>query len=406
VVTFDVKNNDEIKGSDEMRATIIVLDSVGAGEMPDAAAYGDVGSNTLGNTSKAVGGLNMPNCQRLGLGNLTDILGVPPVEKAIGAYGKMLEKSPGKDTTTGHWEFMGIILDKPFDMFPNGFPEEIINPFEEATGRKVIGNKPASGTEIIKELGKVHEETGALIVYTSADSVFQIAAHEKIIPVPELYRYCEIARGILDRSGYKVARVIARPFVGTWPDYTRTPNRHDYSLPPEGEIALERLLKAGIPVFAVGKIRDIYDGYGITEYVKTKDNNDGIDKTIGYLKTAEKGLIFTNLVDYDMKYGHRNNPVGYAKALEEFDRRLPEIMAAMEPEDVLFITADHGCDPTTPSTDHSREKVPLLVYGKRLKENVNLGERETFADLGQTVLDFFNIPLMKNGTSFKKELLR
>ncbi|ACR78774.1 MULTISPECIES: phosphopentomutase [Kosmotoga] len=388
-----------------MRAIIIVLDSAGIGEMPDAEKYGDKGSNTFGNTAKAVGGLHMPNSQRLGLGNLTDILGVPPTDHALGAYGRMLEKSPGKDTTTGHWEFMGIILEKPFDMFPNGFPPEIIEPFEKETGRKVIGNKPASGTEIIKELGREHEKTGALIVYTSADSVFQIAAHEEIVPVPELYKYCEIARKILNESGYKVARVIARPFIGEWPNYTRTPRRHDYSLPPEGKIALEYLVENGVPVYAVGKINDIYDGHGITEYVKTKDNMDGVDKTLDYIRKVDKGLIFTNLVDFDMKYGHRNNPEGYAKALEEFDARLPEIIGTMRPDDVLFITADHGCDPTTPSTDHSREKVPLLVYGRHVKENVFLGERETFADLGQTILDLFGVEPMENGTSFKKEIL-
>jgi phosphopentomutase len=389
-----------------LKVVLIVLDSVGIGEMPDAEKFGDKGSNTLVNTAKSVGGLKMPNMARLGLGKLDDIPGVESVESALGAYGKMLEKSPGKDTTTGHWEFMGIIMNKPFDFFPEGFPPEIIQPFEEETGRKVIGNKPASGTEIIKELGPKQEKTGNLIVYTSADSVFQIAAHEDVIPLEELYKDCEIARRILNKSRYKVARVIARPYIGDHPDYTRTANRHDYSLAPEGKLASEYLVENGIPVYAVGKINDIYLGHGISDYVKTKNNTDGVDKTIDYMKKAQKGLIFTNLVDFDMRYGHRNNPEGYAEALENFDERLPEIMNNLTSDDILIITADHGCDPTTPSTDHSREKVPLLVYGMNVLPDAYLGERDTFADLGQTILDLFNFELMENGTSFKKEILR
>ncbi|TYC03004.1 MAG: phosphopentomutase [Kosmotoga sp.] len=389
-----------------MRIVLIVLDSVGIGEMPDADKFGDIGSNTLVNTAKSAGGLKMPNAARLGLGKLDDIPGLENFESALGAYGKMLEKSPGKDTTTGHWEFMGIIMEKPFDFFPEGFPAEIIEPFEQKTGRKVIGNKPASGTEIIKELGPKQEETGDLIVYTSADSVFQIAAHEDIIPLNELYKDCEIAREILNKSKYKVARVIARPYVGKHPDYTRTVNRHDYSLPPEGKLASEYLVENGIPVYAVGKINDIYLGHGITDYVKTKGNMDGVDKTINYMQNVDKGLIFTNLVDFDMRYGHRNNPEGYAKALEEFDERLPEIMNNLRSDDILIITADHGCDPTTPSTDHSREKVPLLVYGMNVQPDGYLGERETFADLGQTILDIFDQGPIKDGKSFKKQILR
>ncbi len=389
-----------------LKVVLIVLDSVGIGEMPDAEKFGDKGSNTLVNTAKSVGGLKMPNMARLGLGKLDDIPGVESVQSALGAYGKMLEKSPGKDTTTGHWEFMGIIMNKPFDFFPEGFPPEIIQPFEEETGRKVIGNKPASGTEIIKELGPKQEKTGNLIVYTSADSVFQIAAHEDVIPLEELYKDCEIARRILNKSRYKVARVIARPYIGDHPDYTRTANRHDYSLAPEGKLASEYLVENGIPVYAVGKINDIYLGHGISDYVKTKNNTDGVDKTIDYMKKAQKGLIFTNLVDFDMRYGHRNNPEGYAEALENFDERLPEIMNNLTSDDILIITADHGCDPTTPSTDHSREKVPLLVYGMNILPDVYLGERDTFADLGQTILDLFDVELMENGTSFKKEILR
>lgn len=389
-----------------MRIVLIVLDSVGIGEMPDAEKFGDTGSNTLVNTAKSVGGLKMPNTARLGLGKLEDILGVENVESALGAYGKMLEKSPGKDTTTGHWEFMGLIMDKPFDFFPEGFPPEIIEPFEKETGRKVIGNKPASGTEIIKELGPKQEETGDLIVYTSADSVFQIAAHEDVIPLEELYKDCEIARKILNESKYKVARVIARPYVGNHPDYTRTANRHDYSLAPEGKLASEYLVENGIPVYAVGKINDIYLGHGISDYVKTKNNMDGVDKTIEYMKKVDKGLIFTNLVDFDMRYGHRNNPEGYAEALENFDKRLPEIMNNLKSDDILIITADHGCDPTTPSTDHSREKVPLLVYGMNVLPDVYLGERDTFADLGQTILDIFGLKPIENGTSFKDKLFK
>lgn len=389
-----------------LKVVLIVLDSVGIGEMPDAEKFGDKGSNTLVNTAKSVGGLKMPNMARLGLGKLDDIPGVESVQSALGAYGKMLEKSPGKDTTTGHWEFMGIIMNKPFDFFPEGFPQEIIEPFEEETGRKVIGNKPASGTEIIKELGPKQEKTGNLIVYTSADSVFQIAAHEDVIPLEELYKDCEIARRILNKSRYKVARVIARPYIGDHPNYTRTANRHDYSLAPEGKLASEYLVENGIPVYAVGKINDIYLGHGISDYVKTKNNTDGVDKTIDYMKKAQKGLIFTNLVDFDMRYGHRNNPEGYAEALENFDERLPEIMNNLTSDDILIITADHGCDPTTPSTDHSREKVPLLVYGMNVLPDAYLGERDTFADLGQTILDLFDVELMENGTSFKKEILR
>jgi len=390
--------------SKKRRVIIIVVDSAGIGEMPDASDYGDEGSNTIGNTARAVGGLNMPNCKKLGLGNLASIPGVSPVSRALGAFGKMLEASIGKDTTTGHWEFMGIILKEPFSLFPEGFPASIIDEFKDRTSRGVLGNKPASGTEIIQELGREHEASGDLIVYTSADSVFQIAAHEEVIPVEELYRYCEMAREILNESEYKVARVIARPFVGKWPEYTRTPNRQDFSYPPEDRLVLEELVDNGVPVYAVGKIYDIYEGHGITEYVKTRNNDEGITRTIEYLQKTEEGLIFTNLVDFDMKYGHRNDPVGYARALEEFDERLPEIMSAMRPEDVLFITADHGCDPTMPSTDHSREKVPLLAYGMHLRENSNLGERRSFADLGQTVLELFDLEQMPNGESFFDKL--
>lgn len=388
-----------------MRTIAIVLDSVGIGEMPDAFEYNDEGSNTLVNTAKAVGGLNLPNLAQMGLGNLDDIPGVPKM-KAIGAYGVMLEKSPGKDSTTGHWELAGIVLKKPFDLFPNGFPKKLIEEFEKRTKRKVIGNKPASGTEIIKELGLEHEKTGALIVYTSADSVFQIAAKEEIIPIEELYKYCEIAREMLDEMGYKVGRVIARPFTGEYPNYVRTPRRHDYSLEPEGEMLLDILIQNNIPVYGVGKIYDLYAGRGITESFKTQDNMDGVDKIITAIEQKKHPcMIYANLVDYDMKYGHRNDPFGYAKALEDFDKRLPEVWEKMEDSDILFITADHGCDPTTPSTDHSREKVPILVYGKKICKDINLGIRESFADFGQTIADIFGVRKLKNGRSFKNDIM-
>ncbi|MCD6546098.1 MAG: phosphopentomutase [Thermotogae bacterium] len=389
------------------RVIIIVLDSLGIGEMPDAADYGDVGSNTLGNMAEAVGGLNIPNLEKLGISKLLDFKGAQKPEKIIGSYGKMMEASVGKDSTTGHWEIAGIIIKDPFRVYPNGFPEEIIKEFEKRTGKNVIGNKPASGTKIIKELGPEHEKTGALIVYTSADSVFQIAAKEEIVPVEELYRYCEIARNLLDEKGHKVARVIARPFTGNWPNYVRTPRRKDFSLKPEEETLLDKLVNSGISVHAIGKIYDLYAGKGITTHVKTVDNADGIEKTIGALKDKKEDcLIFTNLVDFDMKYGHRNDPKGYAKALEYFDKRLDEIWANMLPRDILFITADHGCDPVTPSTDHSREMVPVLVCGNDVKENVYIGVRKTFADLGQTVTDIFEIEPLKNGKSFKNLIIK
>ncbi|HCZ07154.1 MAG: phosphopentomutase [Thermotogota bacterium] len=388
-----------------MRAIVIVLDSVGIGALPDADLYGDEGSNTLVNTARAVGGLKLPNLEKLGLGNLADIEGVKPTESPEGAYTVMKEKSPGKDTTTGHWEIAGIVLEKPFDLFPNGFPEELIKAFEKATGRAVIGNKPASGTEIIKELGPVHEKTGALIVYTSADSVFQVAAKEEIVPPDELHHYCKIARKLIDEMGFKVARVIARPFTGVWPNYIRTERRKDFSLDPEGITVLDLLTRKGIPVYGVGKIGDIFNYRGITENWKTKDNMDGVDKTLSVLEEKkEDAFIFVNLVDFDMKYGHRNDPEGYAKALEAFDQRLPEIIERLETDDILFITADHGCDPTTPSTDHSREQVPLLAYGSRVKPG-SFTERESFADLGQTIAELFEVGPLDNGVSFLKEII-
>lgn len=386
------------------RVIIIVLDSVGIGELPDAHLYGDQGSNTLVNIADKVGGLNLPHMAQLGLGNIEKIAGVPAVALPQGAYGKMNEQSPGKDTTTGHWELAGIILDKPFPVFPHGFPAEFIKQFEERIGRQTLGNKAASGTVIIEELGEEHMATGKPIVYTSADSVFQVAAHEEIIPVPELYRICEIAREMLT-GDLAVGRVIARPFVGQPGNFKRTANRHDYSLEPIKATVLDLLVEQGYAVQAVGKIKDIFAGRGITESVRTTSNMDGVDKTLAFMTDVKPGLIFTNLVEYDQAYGHRNDPQGYAKALEEFDQRLPEIINHLRQDDLLIITADHGCDPTTAGTDHSREYVPLLVYGAMVRPGVNLGIRSSFSDVAATVADIFDLTLSQ-GTSFGPTLLK
>lgn len=385
------------------RVTLIVLDSVGIGELPDAGDYGDRGSNTLANVAKAVRGLKLPNLGQLGLGNIHNLEGVASSNQPLGAFGKMAEASKGKDTTTGHWEMAGIILEKPFRTYPQGFPPEIIKEFEKRIGRKVLGNVVASGTQIIEELGLEHMTTGSPIVYTSADSVFQIAAHEEIIPLTELYRICEIARELLDGE-HKVGRVIARPFLGQAGSFQRTANRHDYAVPPPTPNILTTLQQAGIKVMGVGKIYDIFAGVGVSETIKTKNNMDGVDQTIKFMQDTKAGLIFANLVEYDSVYGHRNDPKGYAKALEDFDRRLPHIMEAMLPDEVLLITADHGCDPTTASTDHSREYVPLLVYGKTIKSGVNLGTRSSFSDVAATLADFFGVPFTV-GTSFASEVL-
>lgn len=387
------------------RVIWIVLDSVGMGEMYDAEKYGDKGCNTLGNVSKFLGGLKVPNMERLGLGNIDQIKGVNKVDNPIGCYARFAEASNGKDTTTGHWEMAGIISEQPFPTYPNGFPKDIVEAFETAIGRKMLGNKPASGTAILDELGEEHMKTGMPIVYTSADSVFQIAAHEEIIPLDELYKMCEIARSIL-KDEHAVARVIARPFVGQPGSFTRTPNRRDFSLVPTYDTLLDKLKKNNLNVMAVGKIEDIFSGKGITEAIHTKDNMDGIDQTLNYMKENKKGLIFTNLVDFDMKWGHRNDPESYGKGLEAFDERLEDIIKSMKETDILFITADHGCDPTTPGTDHTREYVPFLAYGKMLKENVNLGTRETFSDMGQTIAEIFSTEKIKNGESFLKEILK
>lgn len=382
------------------KVILIVLDSVGMGAMPDAEQYGDVGSNTIGNISKAVGGLKLPNMESLGLGNIDGMKGILKVDNPTGAFGKCSEASKGKDTITGHWEISGVILEQPLNTYPNGFPEDIVSEFEEKVGRKILGNKVASGTEIIKELGEEHMKTGYPIVYTSADSVFQIAAHEEIIPIDELYRMCEIARGMLN-GDRNVGRVIARPFIGNCSgDFTRTANRRDYALEPFTKTILEYISENDKAVMAVGKIEDIFNKKGVTEAVHTKNNMDGVDKTIEYMKEDKEGFIFTNLVDFDMQFGHRNNPEGYANALVEFDNRLPEIIENMGEEDVLMLTADHGCDPTFKGTDHTREYIPLLVYGKPVKENVNLGMRMCFCDIGKTVLDILEVNNELAGESF------
>jgi len=384
------------------RVIWIVLDSVGIGEMPDAAAYGDKGSDTLGNIARQRH-LKLPNLCRLGLANIRPLAGLDPVAAPAGAYGKCTLASPGKDTTTGHWEMAGIHLEKPFPLFPKGFPREVMEPFEARIGRHTLGNKAASGTEIIKELGEEHVRTGSPIVYTSADSVFQIAAHEEVIPLFELYKMCETARDIL-RGPYEVGRVIARPFVGEPGAFTRTPNRHDYAVPPPKGMLLDQLQARGVEIYSVGKIFDVFLGRGIAEQVKTKSNADGMSKTLAAMDEVKRGLIFVNLVDFDMLYGHRNDVQGYARALEEVDAWLPSLDDQLAPDDLVILTADHGCDPTTPSTDHSREYVPVLAYGPEARAGVNLGVRGSLSDIGQTVAENFGTRIV-TGKSFLPELL-
>ena len=386
------------------RAIVIVLDSMGVGECPDSCLYCDQGSNTLANTAKAVGGLNLPHMQELGLGNIIDIMGVAAVLEPLGAYGKMQEKSPGKDTTTGHWEMMGLELRQPFPTYPEGFPPELIARFEQQIGCKTIGNIVVSGTEIIKELGPEHMRTGCPIVYTSADSVFQIAAHEEIIPLETLYHYCSVARELLQEE-HAVGRVIARPFIGQPGNFVRTANRHDFSKEPDITL-LDDIKESGQAVIGIGKIKDIFAGRGVTESHSTINNEDGVDKILQVLQKDFNGLLFANLVDFDQLYGHRNDPHGYARALEEFDQRLPEIMKLLSPQDLLIITADHGCDPTTASTDHSREYVPVLVYGQGLQPGVNLGCRETFADVAATIADHLGLDYNLAGESFYSCLVK
>jgi phosphopentomutase len=381
----------------------IVLDSVGIGELPDAADYGDVGRDTLGHTA-ASRPLKLPNLVRLGLASIKPLAHLAPPVHPEGNYGKGATVSPGKDTTTGHWEMAGSWLEQAFPVYPHGFPDELIAEFEKRIGRKTLGNKPSSGTEILKELGEKHMRTGFPIVYTSGDSVFQIAAHEDVIPVPELYRMCEIARELLEGPN-KVGRVIARPFSGEPGNFRRTERRHDYAVEPPGPMLLDALADTKTPVFGVGKIHDIYNGRGVDDYVTTKNNADGMAKLTEALASRPKGLIFANLVDFDMLYGHRKDVEGFARSLEEFDRMLGPFLSAMRDDDLLLITADHGCDPDpiNPTTDHSREYVPILAYGPRAKKGANLGIRSTLSDLGQTVAENFGAKI-PHGTSFLNEL--
>jgi phosphopentomutase len=384
------------------RVALIVLDSLGMGEMPDAAAWGDAGADTLGHICESRE-VSLPNLRGWGLGNVRALAGVPPVESPRGSYGRCALRSNGKDTTTGHWEMAGIILETAFPTYPQGFPADVIDRFVAETGVPgILGNYPASGTEIIKELGEEHVRTGKPIVYTSADSVFQIAAHEEIVPVARLYEICEAARNIL-RGEHEVGRVIARPFLGELGAFKRTENRHDYAVPPPRDMLLPVLSNAGLDVVAVGKISSIYDAAGVTKELPGKNNDQSIDETIAALEDETRGLVFSNLVDFDMLYGHRRDVEGYARALEHFDSRLPEIEAAMREDDLLIITADHGNDPTYRGTDHTREYAPLLVYGKRARAGVNLGDRGSLADIGQTIADNFGLRLGA-GKSFLGEI--
>ena len=385
------------------RAILIVLDSCGIGSMPDAAEFGDdEPADTLGHIDRERP-LRVPGLARLGLGNIKPFPHLRAAERPAGAYGMAALASPGKDTTTGHWEMAGIILDRPFPIYPNGFPADVIEPFEQAIGRKVLGNVAASGTEIIKELGAEHVRTGRPIVYTSADSVFQIAAHEDVIPLAELYRICQIARRLLD-GRHRVGRVIARPFTGSEGHFTRTRNRHDYAVPPPAGTLLDRLQQRGVFTCGVGKIYDIFCGRGLDRHLPIANNADGMEKTLEAMAGQPSGLIFTNLVDFDMLYGHRNDVEGYARAIEEFDAYLERLLAALRPGDLLLLTADHGCDPTTRSTDHTREYAPVLAAGPRVRPGVALGLRRSLADLGQTVAENFAMHV-DAGESFLDDLL-
>ena len=385
------------------RVFLFVLDSCGAGELPDAAKFGDYGVNTLRSCAGSKL-LHIPNMLAAGLGNIDGLDFLGPVKKPGGAYGKLAEASMGKDTTIGHWEIAGVVSPTPLPTYPNGFPEEVLQPFREATGRGVLANAPWSGTAVINEYGDEHVKTGDLIVYTSADSVFQIAAHEDVVPVEQLYEYCRIARRIL-RGKHGVGRVIARPFIGSSGNYTRTANRHDFSLEPPKKTMLDAFRDGGLDSIAVGKIYDIFAGQGTTEHIYTKGNTDGMAKTMAYADKDFHGLCFINLVDFDMLYGHRRNIDGYAAALTEFDGWLAEFMQKMGPEDLVMITADHGCDPAyLATTDHTREYIPLLILGAGVKP-VNLGVRPRFADIAATICDIFNLPLDTEGESFKREIL-
>ena len=387
------------------RVFLIVLDSCGCGEMPDSAEFGDAGSNTL-RACTASSRLDIPTLSKMGIFNIDSVDCGTPVPAPTAAYGRMAEKSRGKDTTIGHWELAGLISPHPLPTFPDGFPADFIQAFEEKTGRKVLCNKPYSGTEVIRDYGREQKETGGLICYTSADSVFQIAANEADIPPEELYRICEIAREMLTGPELGVGRVIARPYTGEYPNYVRTSNRHDFSLLPPAPTLLDELKQAGLATIGVGKIYDIFAGQGITEMVRNKSNADGMEHTLHYAAQDFEGLCFVNLVDFDMLYGHRNDVDGYAAALTEFDGQLRELLPMLKEDDLLFITADHGCDPSTPSTDHSREHVPLLAYGAKMKAGYNLGTRSTYADLAATVAEYFGVKANIAGTSFLREILQ
>ena len=387
------------------RVFLIVLDSCGCGEMPDSADFGDAGSNTL-RACTASSRLDIPTLSKMGIFNIDSVDCGTPVPAPTAAYGRMAEKSRGKDTTIGHWELAGLISPHPLPTFPDGFPADFIQAFEEKTGRKVLCNKPYSGTEVIRDYGREQKETGGLICYTSADSVFQIAANEADIPPEELYRICETAREMLTGPELGVGRVIARPYTGEYPNYVRTSNRHDFSLLPPAPTLLDALKQAGLATIGVGKIYDIFAGQGITEMVRNKSNADGMEHTLHYAAQDFEGLCFVNLVDFDMLFGHRNDVDGYAAALTEFDGQLRELLPMLKEDDLLFITADHGCDPSTPSTDHSREHVPLLAYGAKMKAGYNLGTRSTYADLAATVAEYFGVKANIAGTSFLREILQ
>lgn len=383
---------------------VIVMDSVGIGEAPDADKFGDAGSDTLGHIAEKMNGLNMPNMEKLGLSNIRELKGINKSEEPAAFFGMMQEASVGKDTMTGHWEIMGLNIDTPFKVYPDGFPGELITKLEAATGRKVLCNLPYSGTAVIDDYGPEHMETGAIIVYTSADPVMQIAAHEEIIPLEELYKICEIARKLTLDAEFLVGRVIARPFVGEPGNFTRTSNRHDYALTPFGRTTMAEMKESNLDVIAIGKISDIFNGDGVTEAIRTKDNKDGMDKMAEVVRRDFHGISFLNLVDFDANFGHRRDPIGYGQALEEFDRRLPEVLDALSADDLLIITADHGNDPTFPGTDHTREYVPLIVYSPRYTAGSELQLRETFADIAATIADNFNIAAPQFGKSFLSEL--
>jgi phosphopentomutase len=385
------------------RVILIVFDSVGCGALPDAGEYGDIGSDTLGNISRRIP-LSVPNLRRLGLARVSTVHRLDREPAPVGAYGRMAEASPGKDSVTGHWELAGLVLDRPFPVFPNGFPRELMAEFERRIGRGTLGNKAASGTAIIDELGPAHLETGKPIVYTSADSVFQIAAHEDVVPVPELYRWCTIGFELAGK-GLGIGRVIARPFVGSPGAFRRTANRRDFALTPPSPTLLDRLKDAGFPVVAIGKIEDLFAGRGITSATHTASDDQGIDEVLRTMSSTDRGLIFANLVDFDTQFGHRNDVDGYAANLERIDARLSAVLAALQPLDLLVVTADHGNDPTTPSTDHAREYVPVFLTGRTVRAGVDIGTRPTFSDLGQTIAEVFNVGPLEHGSSFLQAIL-